>query len=72
MKSTQWLENKGATINLKYKKDNKRFQHSVTFALHYNEIKKKELKKLFKKIKHEDIKFPSHQRDWENFEQNNG
>ena len=38
MKSTQWLENKGATINLKYKKDNKPFQHSVTFALHYNEI----------------------------------
>ena len=27
--------------------------------------------KKFKKIKHEDIDFPSHQRDWKNFEQNN-
>ena len=49
MKSTQWLENKGATINLKYKKDNKCFQHSVTFALNYNEIKKKRVKKNYLK-----------------------
>ena len=32
---------------------------------------KKEFEKIFKKIKHEDKKFSSQQRDWENFEQNN-
>ena len=29
------------------------------------------MKTYFKKIKHEDKDFSSHQRDWENFEQNN-
>ena len=32
---------------------------------------KKSLKTYFKKIKHEDKDFSSHQRDWEHFEQNN-
>ena len=32
---------------------------------------KKEFENIFKKIKHEDKDFSSHQRDWENFEQNN-
>ena len=31
---------------------------------------KKEFENIFKKIKHEDKDFSSHQRDWENFEQN--
>ena len=34
-------------------------------------LSKKSLKTYFKKIKHEDKDFSSHQRDWENFEQNN-
>ena len=38
IKSTEWLKNKGATINPKNKKDNKCFQYSVTLALNYNEI----------------------------------
>ena len=37
----------------------------------YNEIKRKELENLFEKIKYEDTDFPSQQRDWKNFEQNN-
>ena len=40
-------------------------------ALNYNEITKKEFENIFKKIKHEDKNFSSHQGDWENFEQNN-
>ena len=32
---------------------------------------KKEFENIFKKIKHEDKGFSLHQRDWENFEQNN-
>ena len=32
---------------------------------------KKEFENIFKKIKHEDKDFSSHQRDWKNFEQNN-
>ena len=32
---------------------------------------KKEFENIFKKIKHEDQDFCSHQRDWENFEQYN-
>ena len=31
----------------------------------------KEFENIFKKIKHEDKDFSLHQRDWENFEQNN-
>ena len=31
---------------------------------------KKEFENIFKKIKHEDKDFSSHQGDWENFEQN--
>ena len=32
---------------------------------------KKEFQNLFKKIKHEDKDFSSHQGDWEHFKQNN-
>ena len=32
---------------------------------------KKEFENMFEKIKHEDEDFSSHQREWENFEQNN-
>ena len=47
------------------------FQYALTLSLNYNKIKKKELENIFKKIKHEDKDFSSHQRDWKNFEQNN-
>ena len=43
---------------------------STISAWSYNEITKKELENIFKKIKHEDKDFSSQQRDWENFEQN--
>ena len=44
---------------------------STISALNYNEITKKEFQNIFKKIKHKDKDFSSHQRDWENSEQNN-
>ena len=40
-------------------------------ALNYNETMKKELENIFKKIKHENKDFSSHQRDFEIFEENN-
>ena len=68
--SPDWLVNKGATINPKNQKDNKCFQWSIISGLNYNKIKEKELKKLLK-FKRVDTDFSSHQRYWENFEQEN-
>ena len=51
-------------------KDNKCFQWSTTSALNYNKIKKKYLKKI-DKLERVHIDLSSHQRDWEEFEQNN-
>ena len=62
--------NKKATINPKNEKDNKTFQWSIFSELNYNKIKEKELKKLLK-LKRADTDFLSHQRYWENFEQEN-
>ena len=70
IKSPEWVVNKTATINPKNKKDDKCFQYATVLSLAYDEIKKKELENIFKKVKHEDIDFPSHQRDWKNVEQN--
>ena len=71
LKSPEWLANKKATINPKNKNDYECLRWSIISALNYNEIMKKEFENIFKKIKHEDKDFSSHQRDWENFEQNN-
>ena len=65
-----WIASKKATINPKNEKDNKCFQWSIIAGLNYNIIKEKELKKLLK-FKRVDIDFSSHQRYWENFEQEN-
>ena len=59
-----------STINSKNEKDNKCFQWSIISGLNYNKIKEKELKKLLK-FKRVDTDFSSHQRYWENFEQEN-
>ena len=71
VKSVESLANKKATINPKNKNDDERLRWSAISALYYNEIMKKEFEDIFKKIKHEDKDFSSHQRDWENLEQNN-
>ena len=70
MKSPEWILHKEATIKPKNENDDECLSWSI-FALNYSEITKKEFENIFKKIKHEDKDFSSHQRDWENFEQNN-
>ena len=71
IKSSEWFVNEKATINPKNENDDNCFQYAITSALNYTEIKKRELENIFKKIKHEDTDFSSHQRGWEKFEQNN-
>ena len=68
--SPDWIASKKATINPKNEKDNKCFQWSIISGLNYNKIKEKELKKILK-FKRVSTDFSSHQRDWEEFEQNN-
>ena len=65
-----WIVSKKATINPKNEKDNKFFQWSIIAGLNHNIIKEKELKKLLK-FKRVHTDFSSHQRYWEEFEQNN-
>ena len=71
IKSPEWLLHKGATINPKNENDDECLRWSTISALNYNEITKKEFENIFKKIKHEDKDFSSHQGDWENSEQKN-
>ena len=66
--SPDWIASK-TTINPKNEKDNKCFQCSIIAGLNYN-IKEKKMKKLLK-FKRVDIDFSSHQRYWENFEEEN-
>ena len=68
--SSDWTASKKAIINPKNEKDNECFKWSIIAGLNYNKIKEKELKKLLK-FKRVDTDFSSHQRYWENFEQEN-
>ena len=43
--SPEWIVNKVATINPKNEKDNKCVQYSITSALNYNKINKKNISK---------------------------
>ena len=71
IKSPEWLANKRATINPKNKNDDDCLRWSTISELNYNEItKKKEFENIFRKIKHKDKDFSSHQRKQQNFEQN--
>ena len=72
IKSPKWLLHKGATINPKNKNDDECLRWSIISALNYNEIKKKNsLKTYLKKLNMKIKIFLSHQRDWQNFEQDN-
>ena len=68
--SPDWIASKKAIINPKNEKDNKLFQWAIISGLNYNKINEKHLKKILK-FKRVDTDFSSHQRDWEEFEQNN-
>ena len=67
--SPKWIVSKKATINPKNEKDNQCFHCSIIGGLNYK-IKEKESKEI-EKFKRVDTDFSSHQRDWEEFEQNN-
>ena len=68
--SPDWIASKKAITNPKNEKNNECFKWSIIAGLNYNRIKEKELKKI-EKFKRVDTDFSSHQRDWENFEQEN-
>ena len=68
--SPDWIASKKTTTNPKNEKGNKCFQWSIISGLNYNKIKEKEFKKLLK-FRRVDTDFSLHQRDWEEFEQEN-
>ena len=71
IKSPEWLLHKGAAINPKNKNDDECLRWSIISTLKYNEVMKKDFESVFKKNKHKDKDFSSHQRDWGNLEQSN-
>ena len=50
IKSPEWWLYKRATINPINERDDKCFQYSLTLDLNYNDINKKELENIFKKL----------------------
>ena len=76
IKSSEWLENKWATINPQ-NDDDKCFQYVLTAVLNYNRFKKGDLQKIentepfTNRYDKKEMDFPSLLEDWEKFEQNN-
>ena len=73
--SPKWLKNKKATINPK-NMDDKCFQFALTVALNYEQIKShperiSKFKPFINEYDWKEINFPSHKKDWKNFESNN-
>ena len=72
--SPKWLKNKKATINPK-NNDNNCFQYALTAALNYKNIKNhperiSDFKPFINKYDWKAIDFPSHLKDWKEFELN--
>ena len=73
--SSDWIKKKKATINPK-NKDDKCFQHAVSIALNYEQIKShpervSNIKPFINKYKWKGINYPSKIDDWKTFEKNN-
>ena len=73
--SPKWLKDKKATINPK-NNDDRCFQYALTVALHYEKIKShpeiiSKIKPFIVQHNWKEIDFPSHSKDWKNFESNN-
>ena len=73
--SPKWLKNKKATINPKNNND-KCFQYALTFPLMYQSIKKvlqriSKIKPFIDQYNWKEISFPSHKKDWNEFEKKN-
>ena len=74
--SLKWLKNKKATINPQNKKDDRCFQHAVTVALNYEQIRDhperiSKIKPFIGKYDWKEVDFPSQGKDWKKFESNN-
>ena len=72
--SPEWLKNKKATIYPK-NNDDKCFQHALTVALNYEQIKKdpqkiSKIKPFIDQYSWKEIDFPSNKKDWKRFELN--
>ena len=75
IKSSEWVLNKRATINLKIK-DNKCFQYSITVTLSYQNIENhreriSNIKPFINQYNWEGIDFPVGIKNWKKFERNN-
>ena len=75
IESAEWLHNKGVTINPKNTKDNNCFQYAITAALNYQNITNNcqrisKIKSFLDNYNWKDIEFPSHSKDWREFECN--
>ena len=73
--SPDWIKNKKAAINPK-SADDKCFQHAVTVALNYEEIKwnlekVSNIKPFINKYNGKGINYPTKVDDWKTFEKNN-
>ena len=69
------MKGKKSTINPKYNDDNC-FQYAITVALNPEQIQKDpqritKIKPCIDKYNWKEIRFPSHQKDWKNFQSNN-
>ena len=73
--SPKLLKNKKATINPK-NNDDKCFQYAIIVALNHEQIKKDpqritKIKSFIDQCNGKEIDFPSHKKDWNEFEKNN-
>ena len=76
IESSKWLKNKKATINPKNENDDNCFQYAITVALNQENIKNKHqrvsnIRPYISQYNWKGLKFPSSQKDWKKFEQNN-
>ena len=74
--SPEWLRNKRATINPQIKDDNNCSQYAITVAVTHQNIENNlerisNIKPFINQYNWRDIDFPSHQKDWKMFKQNN-
>ena len=75
IKSSEWLINKRATINLK-NKDDKYFQYSIAAALNHQNIENhleriSNIEPFIDQYNSKGIEFPAGKKDWKRFERNN-
>ena len=69
------MKNKKATINIK-NNDDKYFQYAITVVLNHEQTKKDpqritKIKPFIDQYNWKEIDFPSHKKDWKEFEKNN-